>query len=166
MNKLFENWRKYLNEGGALGHYDTDVDGDQDTDVQDVLKVAQAAADPHAEEEIGGIEAALGLFGVDHTNPRREELAREIYEKGFRDDEMPEEGEDLEWLKNTAEAMGVKIEPAGHWGRDYPGKPPKVSREESDELARGMRAKRRSDAAAIAAGKGVMDPYSTGYDED
>ena len=165
MQKLFENWRKYLNEGGALGHYDTDVDGDQDTDVQDVLKVAQAAADPHAEEEIGGIEAALGLFGVDHTNPRREELAREIYEKGFRDDEMPEEGEDLEWLKNTAEAMGVEIKVAGYSPSTargdgaFSGRPmAKWERERNKNI--------RARAADIAAERGVMDPYSTGYEED
>jgi hypothetical protein len=38
MKLLFENWRKFIKEE------DTDIDSDGDTDVEDVLAVAQAAA--------------------------------------------------------------------------------------------------------------------------
>ena len=38
MKLLFENWRKFTKEE------DTDIDSDGDTDVKDVLAVAQAAA--------------------------------------------------------------------------------------------------------------------------
>ena len=67
MQKLFENWRKYLNEGGALGHYDTDVDGDQDTDVQDVLKVAQIAAGSDDPSKV--LTMLKQQFQVDHLDP-------------------------------------------------------------------------------------------------
>jgi len=89
MNKLFENWRRYLHEGGAEGHRDPDSDADDAAELRDIAadieqKAGSSSLSEHAKNKIRSylnewFNEAAATYRNDPTSPyKAQQLIRDL----------------------------------------------------------------------------------------
>ena len=164
MKLLFENWRNYMNEGGARGHHDTDNDGIDDKKELAVIDRGEISTDSSRDEgDVGAIELMLSWeYKIDSTKePRSRELAEKIYDAypdadwiEFSEHTMPKK----EVVVQMAKDLGINASP--HEGPIFKAPDP----EETAKIPRNPLSTRQQ-AAAYATRSGGLDPYGTGYEK-